>query len=131
MHPAMPSDNELSAWLHIDKDVIGQARACAIKVLESKQAAQFFFNGDIQSSWEELDIATHDGRLLRIDRLVELSDRLVILDYKLSIPEESDPLYDKYRRQMSVYRESVSRLRSDKPVESYLLSANGDVLALN
>ncbi len=128
---AMPSDNELSAWLHIDKDVIGQARACAIKVLESKQAAQFFFNGDLQSSWEELDIATHDGRLLRIDRLVELSDRLVILDYKLLIPEESDPLYDKYRQQMSVYRESVSRLRSDKPVESYLLSANGDVLALN
>ena len=127
----MPSEEELSAWLHIDQDLVGQARACAMNVLRSEQAAPFFFNVDIQSSWEELDIAADDGRLLRIDRLVEFPNRLVILDYKLSIPSEDELLYEKYCLQMSSYRQAVGRLRTDKPVESYLLGANGDVLALN
>jgi ATP-dependent helicase/nuclease subunit A len=127
----MPSEEALSAWLHIDQDLVGQARACAMNVLRSEQAAPFFFNVDIQSSWEELDIAADDGRLLRVDRLIELPNRLVILDYKLSIPSEDEQLYEKYCLQMSVYRQAVRRLRTDKPVESYLLSANGDVLTLN
>jgi ATP-dependent helicase/nuclease subunit A len=127
----MPSEEALSAWLHIDQDLVGPARVCAMNVLRSEQAAPFFFNVDIQSSWEELDIAADDGRLLRIDRLIELPNRLVILDYKLSIPSEDEQLYEKYCLQMSVYRQAVRRLRTDKPVESYLLSANGDVLALN
>ena len=127
----LPSEAELGAWLQIDRKLVGQARACAMKVLQSQEASVFFFNEDIQHCWEELDIGTDDGQLLRIDRLVEFSNRLVILDYKLSIPFVDDPLYEKYAQQMSVYRETVRRLRNDKPVESYLLGANGDVLALN
>jgi ATP-dependent helicase/nuclease subunit A len=126
----LPSEAELGAWLQMDRKLVGQARTCAMRVLESKEASYFFFNEDIQHSWEELDIGTDDGRLLRMDRLVEFFDRLVILDYKLSIPSVDDPLYEKYAQQMSVYREAVCRLRNDKPVESYLLGANGGVLAL-
>ena len=126
----LPSESELSAWLQMDMSLATKARACALSVLQSEKASIYFFNSDIQSSWEELDIGTEEGRLLRMDRLVEFSDRLVVLDYKLSIPTQDDPLYEKYRLQMSVYRDAVRRLRGDKPIQSYLLSSNGDVLEL-
>ena len=80
--------------------------------------------------WSELDIADSDGRLLRIDALVEYPDRLLILDYKLSIPEPDTELFKKYQKQMSVYQSAVRTLRSDKPIKSYLISAQGEVLEL-
>jgi len=127
----LPTAEALAGWLQIDQHLAGQARVCALNVLQSEQTAHYFFNDDIQASWEELDIGTEDGRLLRMDRLVEFSDRLVIVDYKLSIPKLDDPLYEKYSQQMAIYRQAVGRLRGDKPIESYLIGANGDVLALN
>jgi ATP-dependent helicase/nuclease subunit A len=128
---AIPSESELQAWLSIPADLVRQARSCAFNVLSSKYASPFFFGEDIQNSWEELDIGTKDGSLLRIDRLVEFTDKLVILDYKLAIPSTDEVFYEKYRTQMSVYREAVKLLRSDKPIQSYLLAANGEVLELN
>jgi ATP-dependent helicase/nuclease subunit A len=78
-----------------------------------------------------LDISDENGRLLRIDRLIELPDRLIILDYKLSIPEASSEAFRKYQIQMAVYRQAVSLLRPEKNVQSYLLSANGEVLEIS
>jgi ATP-dependent helicase/nuclease subunit A len=100
-------------------------------VLNSAKTKQFFFDPRIQESWEELDVADPNGRLLRIDRLIELPDELIILDYKLSIPDHRSELFAKYDSQMSTYRKCVAQLRPDKPVKSYLLGANGDVLEMS
>ena len=127
----LPSDAELVSWLNIDSHLVGDARRCAMNVLSSDFAKDFFFSADIQNSWEELDIASSDGRLLRIDRLVELPNQLLILDYKLSIPDITHDLYQKYQLQMATYRQCVAKLRPDKDVKSYLLSGKGELLEMN
>ncbi|MEY4121162.1 MAG: hypothetical protein RLZZ472_1553, partial [Pseudomonadota bacterium] len=127
---AMPSAEEMVAWLNLSPEVAADARHCALNVLNSVKTKHFFFDSAIQASWEELDVADSNGRLLRIDRLIELPSELIILDYKLSIPEPTSELFAKYDAQMSTYRECVAQLRPDKPVKSYLLGANGDVLEL-
>jgi ATP-dependent helicase/nuclease subunit A len=127
----MPSAEEIIAWLNISPELATDARRCALNVLNSVKAKHFFFDPSIQASWEELDVADSNGRLLRIDRLIELPSELIILDYKLSISEPSSDLFAKYDAQMSIYRECVTQLRPDKPVKSYLLGANGDVLEMS
>ena len=127
----IPSAEEIVAWLNISPEMAPEARRCALNVLNSAKTKQFFFDPIIQASWEELDIADSNGRLLRIDRLIELPSELIILDYKLSIPDSSSELFAKYDVQMSTYRDCVTQLRPDKPVKSYLLGANGDVLEMS
>ncbi len=127
----LPSNDELVSWLNIDSDLVNDARRCAMNVLSSDFSKDFFFSAEIENSWEELDIASSDGRLLRIDRLVELPNQLLILDYKLSIPDITHDLYQKYQLQMATYRECVSKLRPDKEVKSYLLSGKGELLEMN
>ena len=124
----IPSAEEIVAWLNISPELAPEARRCALNVLSSAKTKHFFFDPAIQASWEELDIADPNGRLLRIDRLIELPSELVILDYKLSIPDPRSEMFAKYDSQMSTYRECIAQLRPDKPVKGYLLGANGDVL---
>ena len=126
----LPSTEALMSWLNLPRYLALDARACAHTTLQSASTHQFFFNSDILQRWSELDIADSDGRLLRIDALVEYPDRLLILDYKLSIPEPDTELFKKYQKQMSVYQSAVRTLRSDKPIKSYLISAQGEVLEL-
>jgi ATP-dependent helicase/nuclease subunit A len=127
----LPDTDEIIAWLNISPDLAIDARRCALNVLSSAKAKNFFFDPAIQAAWEELDIADSNGRLLRIDRLIELPSELIILDYKLSIPDLNSDLFTKYDAQMRTYRECVAQLRPDKPVKSYLLGANGDVLEMS
>ncbi|MFM1869743.1 MAG: hypothetical protein RLY99_487 [Pseudomonadota bacterium] len=126
----VPSSDELVSWLNIDANLVNDARRYAMNVLSSDVVKDFFFGSEIENSWEELDIASSDGRLLRIDRLVELPNQLLILDYKLSIPDVTHDLYQKYQLQMATYRESVAKLRPDKEVKSYLLSGKGEFLEM-
>ena len=126
----MPSADHLVAWLGLSSELAHEARACALRVLQSPHAQHFFFHPEIIQSWEELDISDSSDRLLRIDRLVEMPEHLIILDYKLSIPEEGSDLLSKYRDQLGTYRACIQALRSDKPILSYLLSANGDILEI-
>jgi ATP-dependent exoDNAse (exonuclease V) beta subunit len=73
---------------------------------------------------------TVDGKSMRIDRLVELSDSLVILDYKLSIPKPNDSLYQKYSEQLSEYCTEVKRIYPHKVIKAILIDAQGQSLSL-
>lgn len=126
----LPSAEALMSWLHLPKQLAEEARSCALMTLQSSATQQFFFDPQILQRWAELDIADLDGRLLRMDALVEYPDRLLILDYKLSIPEPDTELFQKYQKQLSIYRSAVKAIRPDKPIQSYLISAQGRVLEL-
>jgi ATP-dependent helicase/nuclease subunit A len=52
---------------------------------------------------------------------------LAILDYKLTIPEEGDEKYDKYRKQLQGYQAELARIRKDKPNKAFLISSKGDL----
>jgi ATP-dependent helicase/nuclease subunit A len=78
-------------------------------------------------AWNEIDIADEQGKSYRMDRLVEFDDHLAILDYKLTIPEEGDEKYDKYRKQLQGYQAELARIRKDKPNKAFLISSKGDL----
>jgi len=63
-----------------------------------------------------------------IDRLVVAPDRVYLVDYKshrLHAASEAGQLVERYRPQMSLYREGVQRLWPQQPVVSYLLLTHG------
>ena len=126
----LPSAEALMSWLNLPKTLAVEARACALTILQSPATEPFFFDSRILKRWSELDIADSEGRLLRIDGLVEYPNELLILDYKLTIPESDTDLFKKYQKQLSIYKAAVRTLRTDKPIKSYLISAKGEVLEL-
>jgi ATP-dependent helicase/nuclease subunit A len=126
----LPTAEALVSWLNLPRQIALEARACALTTLQSPAAQHFFFDPNILQRWAELDIADFDGRLLRIDALVEYSDHLAILDYKLSIPAPDTELFEKYQKQLSFYKAAVGALRADKPIKTFLISAEGTVLEL-
>lgn len=126
----LPNAEALMSWLNLPRQLAQEARSCALMTLQSPATQHFFFDSNILQRWAELDIADSEGRLLRIDALVEYPDYLAILDYKLSIPQTDTELFKKYQKQLTVYESAVSALRPDKPLKTFLISAEGEVLEL-
>ena len=83
----IPQTELLSRFLKIPVERCDQARAIANTILSSPDLRPYFFGLDLENVWNEMDFVDDQGRIYRIDRLVELPDRFVILDYKLTIPE--------------------------------------------
>jgi ATP-dependent helicase/nuclease subunit A len=128
--PPMPSEQELMNWMGVDlqqtKDLIVRAKT----VLETSELKPYLTSGEWITAWNELDIATAEGKGYRIDRLVEFDNHFAILDYKLSIPPEGSPLHQKYLAQLRVYQTQLSRIREDKPIKAYLVSAAGKLVEI-
>jgi len=96
-------------------------------VLEAPELKRYLTSGEWLQAWNELDIASEEGKSYRMDRLVELDDHLAILDYKLTIPEVGSEKYEKYRKQLQGYQAELTRIRKDKPNKAYLISAQGKI----
>ena len=94
-------------------------------VLASPELKPYLTSGQWIAAWNELDIASKEGKSYRMDRLVELDDHIAILDYKLTIPEVGTEKYEKYREQLQNYQKELARIRQDKPNKAYLISAEG------
>jgi ATP-dependent helicase/nuclease subunit A len=126
----MPSEQELMNWLGINQESAQQLRNQAQAVLEASELKRYLSSGEWITAWNELDIATAEGKGYRIDRLVEFDDHLAILDYKLNIPPEDSPLHQKYLTQLRIYQNELSRIRKDKPNKAYLVSAAGKLMEI-
>jgi ATP-dependent helicase/nuclease subunit A len=113
------------AWLEISPELVAEASPIVRKMLGAPQTAHFFDPSHYVKAWNELEVIDHQGRLFRIDRLVELESRITILDYKLSIPDLSDALWGEYADQVRHYKQLVQGLRPDKSVKSCLVDAQG------
>ena len=129
--PPMPSEQELMNWLSINQESAQQLRNQAQVVLEASELKRYLSSGEWITAWNELDIATAEGKGYRIDRLVEFDDHLAILDYKLNIPAEGSSLHQKYLMQLRIYQNELSRIRKDKPNKAYLVSSTGALLEIS
>ena len=123
----MTSAKELSAQLNLSLPVTSVVHGKVIQMLANERVQELVFDSKIRHSWEELDLVTADGKFMRIDRLLETDDALVILDYKLSLTGIDELLFADYQEQMFGYRDALRQLRDDKPIKAYLLSAAGEV----
>lgn len=123
--PQLPSEQELMHWLGVDQVHATKALERTKNVLESPELKPYLASGQWIAAWNELDIASEEGKSYRMDRLVELDDHIAILDYKLTIPEVGTEKYEKYREQLQNYQKELARIRKDKPNKAYLISAGG------
>ena len=127
---ALPESVELGQRFSVPTQLAMSARDAVTAILSSPELALYFNLDKLLEAWNELDVVDSYGHAFRIDRLIELEDRLVILDYKLLIPEETDPMFEQYYLQLRNYHQIVSKLRSDKKIEAYLLDSKGKSLRM-
>jgi len=126
--PAIPSEQELINWLGVDEEHAKTLLTRTKTVLQTPELKRYLSSGEWVQAWNELDIASKEGNSYRMDRLVEFDDYLVILDYKLTIPELGSEKYEKYRKQLQVYQSELTRIRKDKPNKAYLISSKGEIV---
>lgn len=82
-----------------------------------------FFPEQALSSRNEVELYDARGRLLRIDRLVEFADRVVIIDYKLRLlPQE----HAAYGAQLARYVAAVGPMFPGKRIEAGVATAAGE-----
>jgi ATP-dependent helicase/nuclease subunit A len=128
-------------WFGIDEARATLALSRAKTVLQADTLKPYLLDGDWIQAWNEIDVlipvdatpaAGESSKTIhtRFDRFVEFADRLVILDYKLSLPKEGDSKTAIYQKQLQQYASGLQRLRYDKPIEAYLVSAAGELLQL-
>ena len=126
--PAMPSEQELINWLGVDEEQAKKLLTRTQTVLDAPELKRYLTSGEWVQAWNELDIASEQGKSYRMDRLVEFDDHLAILDYKLTIPEVGSEKYEKYRRQLQGYQAELARIRKDKSNKAYLISSKGEIV---
>ena len=102
------------------------AAAQARCLLAAPELQGFFDPTQYRRAWNEVDIRDSDGRLRRIDRLVEHDDAFWVLDYK-SGSSDSERL-DEYRQQVGDYCRAIASIHPDRPVHGALLFADGNLL---
>jgi len=126
--PSMPSEQEIMNWLSVDQEQAQRLVMRTQTVLQEPALKPYLTSGDWVQAWNELDIASKEGKSYRMDRLVELDDHLAIIDYKLTIPKEGSEMYEKYRKQLQGYQAELTRIRKDKPNKAYLISSKGEIV---
>ena len=96
------------------------------RILDSADAARFFGGAALRWAGNEVPVSV-DGEVLRIDRLVQLTDAWWVLDYKLNhAPQELDA----YRMQLLRYREAVQQLQPDAVVRCAFIAGGGAVIEI-
>jgi ATP-dependent helicase/nuclease subunit A len=138
--PDLPADARMDgarALLARERDLSEAQRAemiaAALSVLEDARFAEVFGPG----SRAEVTIAGSASRLPtglkvsgRIDRLVVLPDRVLVVDFKTNRPspgriEDADPAY---LRQMAIYVAVLGEVFPDRPIEAALVWTDGPKL---
>jgi ATP-dependent helicase/nuclease subunit A len=109
------------------EEIIYQAIPIVTKILQAKHLKNYFYGDQIIAIWNELEMIDEKGVLFKIDRLVELDNELMILDYKLTIPNDDHPFFRKYQQQLKNYQALVRKIRQDKPVRALLVDQHANV----
>ncbi|MDR1275672.1 MAG: UvrD-helicase domain-containing protein [Candidatus Accumulibacter sp.] len=103
-----------------------RAEAVADRLLSSPGLARFFDPARYEKAWNEIEITQGEGRVMRIDRLVDCGDALWVLDYKSSRPETER--IGEYREQVSEYCRAVSAAFPSRKVRGALVFADASLV---
>ena len=118
---------KLSAGQKAPPDITQKAIPIVKKILNAVHLKDYFYGEQLIAVWNELEMIDEEGVLFKIDRLVELDNEFVILDYKLTIPEEGTEFFKKYQNQLNNYQVLVHKIRQDKPVRALLVDQHANV----
>jgi ATP-dependent helicase/nuclease subunit A len=102
-------------------------RAAARALLEAPRLRRFFDPQQYVAAHDELAFVDRDGGLGRIDRLVEFTHEVWVLDYKTGGLSEPDPARraEPYLEQLARYRQAVTALYPGRRVRAALIFTDG------
>lgn len=109
----------------VRKDVFDDMWERTGEVFEAKVLRRFFDPGESVNRTCETSLLGADGKVRRLDYLVEFEDEIWILDFKTG---EIGPRMEKYREQLGTYRDCVAGLRKDKPVRCAIVSERAELI---
>jgi ATP-dependent helicase/nuclease subunit A len=118
---------QLAAGQKAPRSVTNKAIPIVTKILQADHLKDYFYGEQLIAVWNELEMIGEEGVLFKIDRLVELDHEFVILDYKLTIPDEGTEFFEKYQNQLNNYQKLVHQIRQDKPVRALLVDQHANV----
>jgi len=118
---------KLAIGQKVPEEITTKAIPIVTQILQANHLKDYFYGEQIIAVWNELEMISEEGILFKIDRLVELDHELMILDYKLNIPDQNHPLYEKYQHQLKNYQALVRKIRPDKPVRALLVDQHANV----
>ncbi|WP_240072298.1 UvrD-helicase domain-containing protein [Cupriavidus taiwanensis] len=108
-----------SAW----RQQVEQALAAVAAMLRAPALACLLTADGARSARNEVELYDARGRLLRIDRLVEFDDRVVVIDYKLRLlPQE----HAAYRAQLGRYAAAIAPMFPGRRIEAGVATAEGE-----
>lgn len=125
--------DRLEAFAHwripgFDEETHRRAWPVVRRLLSAPALRVFFDPARYRRAWNEIELADRDGRLLRIDRLVELDDALWVLDYKSSSGETAR--LDAYREQVRGYCRALADIFPDRTIRGALVFADAELLEI-
>jgi ATP-dependent helicase/nuclease subunit A len=127
----IPTDQTLAVWLNISIDE-SQAVAYTVRqIIEAPACQRFFLPENYLRAWNEVELFSAEGRLLRIDRLVEFTDEWMILDFKTGV-NLSDHLVvsQDYQKQLQEYALALAQIYQDKTIRAGLITAVGQLIEI-
>ena len=98
-------------------------KQAAQRIIDAPKLRRFFDPTRTLRAWNEVEFVLADGRVGRIDRLVDAEDGVWVLDYKSG--EAAAGLKEGYRAQLEGYRQAVSAVFPGRPVRCGLIFGNG------
>ncbi|MBY4896217.1 exodeoxyribonuclease V subunit beta [Cupriavidus sp. AU9028] len=111
------------AW----REQVGQALDIVRRMLAAPALRPLLFPSGARQARNEVELYDARGRLLRIDRLVEFEDRVVVIDYKLRLlPQERTA----YAGQLRRYVAALRPLFPGRAVDAGIATADGEWIAL-
>jgi len=127
-----------SVWTENQLSQLGRAFALSPdQVAQARQMAQGILGGDGAWAWQQAALRwhanevalTHDGQLLRLDRLVQRSDTGAwwVLDFKSSAQPQTQPALCAQLRQ---YRAALQRVYPGQAVHTAFLTPQGRLIEL-
>jgi ATP-dependent helicase/nuclease subunit A len=119
----VPRPERIGVDFALDREQVREVIEAARRVTASPALECFF--GPQVAAWNELELIDASGDSLRIDRLVELSDSIWILDYKWRC---TPPEREGYERQLARYAAAVASLRPGRRIRAALVISDGSLI---
>jgi len=132
--PGTPRDlPALAARLGLEAE-LESTEAAARALLAQPQLAHLFDPVQYRRAHNEWALLDADGRLQRLDRVVEFDDAVWLIDYKTGGDSRTLPdaqLVERHQPQLAGYRTLLAGLYPDKPVHAALLLADGRLISMD
>jgi len=113
---------------------LARIESAARDLLAQPHLARFFDPTQYRRAHNELTLLDADGRVQRLDRVVEFDDAVWLIDYKTgedSRAASETQLIERHQPQLARYQMLLAALYPGRPIQAALLLADGRLIHLN